>query len=194
MEPSGEFLVLHFHIPRHPLSRMKYDCCCSRLPSHCTRTFNLKCICCRHTFHFLLRLSNIINHREICILCFRSSSQVITAGETAPRALKDLRNRCLNPGKYAQHLEKWLAYYSPQQLHIIDGEQLKGDPVDVMNDLQRFLKISPQFDYAQNLRFDEKKGFFCQVVPGEGRTKCLGKSKGRQYPAMDDRSQKILQR
>lgn len=119
--------------------------------------------------------------------------QVITAGETAPRALKDLRNRCLNPGRYAQHLEKWLAYYSPQQLHIIDGEQLKGDPVDVMNDLQRFLKISPQFDYAQNLRFDEKKGFFCQVV-GESRTKCLGKSKGRQYPTMDDRSQKILQR
>ncbi|XP_017468992.1 PREDICTED: bifunctional heparan sulfate N-deacetylase/N-sulfotransferase [Rhagoletis zephyria] len=119
--------------------------------------------------------------------------QVITAGDSAPKALKDLRNRCLNPGKYAQHLEHWLAYYPAQQLHIIDGEQLRLNPVDVMNDLQRFLKIQPTFDYSYHLRFDAKKGFFCQVV-SEKRNKCLGKSKGRQYPTMDERSAKLLQR
>ncbi|XP_054731807.1 bifunctional heparan sulfate N-deacetylase/N-sulfotransferase [Anastrepha obliqua] len=119
--------------------------------------------------------------------------QVITAGDSAPKALKDLRNRCLNPGKYAQHLEHWLAYYPAQQLHIIDGEQLRLNPVDVMNDLQRFLKIQPTFDYSNHLRFDVKKGFFCQVV-SEKRNKCLGKSKGRQYPSMDERSAKLLQR
>uniref|UniRef100_W8B640 [heparan sulfate]-glucosamine N-sulfotransferase n=1 Tax=Ceratitis capitata TaxID=7213 RepID=W8B640_CERCA len=119
--------------------------------------------------------------------------QVITAGDSAPKALKDLRNRCLNPGKYAQHLEHWLAYYPAQQLHIIDGEQLRLNPVDVMNDLQRFLKIQPIFDYSNHLRFDAKKGFFCQVV-SEKRNKCLGKSKGRQYPSMDERSAKLLQR
>lgn len=118
--------------------------------------------------------------------------QVITATEAEPKALRDLRNRCLNPGKYAQHLERWLACYPPQQLYIIDGEQLKTNPVTVMNDLQRFLKLPP-FDYSRHLRFDNKKGFYCQVV-SDNRNKCLGKSKGRQYPPMDDRSAKMLQK
>jgi len=33
-------------------------------------------------------------------------------------------------------------------------------------------------------RFDPQKGFWCQLLEG-GRTKCLGKSKGRKYPPMD---------
>lgn len=33
-------------------------------------------------------------------------------------------------------------------------------------------------------RFDPKKGFWCQLLEG-GKTKCLGKSKGRKYPDMD---------
>ena len=32
--------------------------------------------------------------------------------------------------------------------------------------------------------FDPKKGFWCQLMDG-GKTKCLGKSKGRRYPDMD---------
>lgn len=33
-------------------------------------------------------------------------------------------------------------------------------------------------------RFDPQKGFWCQLLEG-GKTKCLGKSKGRKYPPMD---------
>ncbi|XP_038122096.1 bifunctional heparan sulfate N-deacetylase/N-sulfotransferase [Culex quinquefasciatus] len=119
--------------------------------------------------------------------------QVIMASDSAPKPLRDLRNRCLNPGKYAQHLERWLAYYPQQQLQIIDGEQLKSNPVEVMMELQRFLKLSPTFDYSEHLRFDNKKGFYCQIV-NENKNKCLGKSKGRQYPPMDEKSAKWLQR
>ncbi|KAJ3653400.1 hypothetical protein Zmor_012654 [Zophobas morio] len=122
-----------------------------------------------------------------------SFHQVITASDTAPKPLRDLRNRCLNPGKYAQHLERWLTYFSPQSLHIIDGEELKSNPVEVMNELQKFLKITPFFNYTEHLRFDPKKGFFCQVVSGD-HTKCLGRSKGRQYPPMEEKSLKLLQR
>ncbi|KAK9869670.1 hypothetical protein WA026_003418 [Henosepilachna vigintioctopunctata] len=118
--------------------------------------------------------------------------QVITATDTAPKPLRDLRNRCLNPGKYAQHLERWLTYFAPQNLHIIDGEILKSNPVEVMNELQKFLKIAPFMNYTEHLRFDSKKGFYCQVK--NDRPKCLGRSKGRQYPPMDDKSQKFLQR
>ncbi|XP_076169765.1 N-deacetylase and N-sulfotransferase sfl isoform X2 [Ptiloglossa arizonensis] len=122
-----------------------------------------------------------------------SFHSVITASDTAPKPLRDLRNRCLNPGKYAQHLERWLSYYPPQQLHIIDGEQLRHNPVETLHELQRFLKIAPAFNYSSHLRYDPKKGFFCQVT-NEDRTKCLGKSKGRQYPPMEDKSYKLLQR
>ncbi|KAF7264491.1 hypothetical protein GWI33_023144, partial [Rhynchophorus ferrugineus] len=41
--------------------------------------------------------------------------------------------------------------------------------------------------------FDKKKGFYCQVVKGDS-TKCLGRSKGRQYPPMEEKSLKYLQR
>lgn len=122
-----------------------------------------------------------------------SFHQVITASDTAPKPLRELRNRCLNPGKYSQHLERWLSYYPPQQLHIIDGDQLRSNPVETMNELQRFLKIQPPFDYSAHLRYDPKKGFFCQVINGD-HTKCLGRSKGRQYPPMEDKSYKLLQR
>lgn len=60
--------------------------------------------------------------------------------------------RCLNPGKYSQHLERWLSFFPPQQLHIIDGDQLKLNPVETMNEVQRFLKIAPPFDYSTALR------------------------------------------
>ncbi|KAJ8941018.1 hypothetical protein NQ318_006447 [Aromia moschata] len=99
-----------------------------------------------------------------------SFHQVITASDTAPKPLRDLRNRCLNPGKYAQHLERWMTYFSPQSLHIIDGEELKSNPVEVMNELQKFLKITPFFNYTEHL------------------------SKGRQYPPMEEKSLKYLQR
>ncbi|KAI5742735.1 hypothetical protein M8J77_010714 [Diaphorina citri] len=118
---------------------------------------------------------------------------IITANESAPKPIKDLRNRCLTPGKYAQHLERWLIYYPPQQLHIIDGDQLKSNPIEVMDSLQKFLKITPVFDYSSHLRFEPKKGFFCQVLNTD-RTKCLGRSKGRKYPRMDLRSYRFLQK
>ncbi|CAH1996483.1 unnamed protein product [Acanthoscelides obtectus] len=122
-----------------------------------------------------------------------SFHQVVTASDTAPKALRDLRNRCLNPGKYAQHLERWMTYFPPQSIHIIDGEELKNNPVEVMNELQKFLKITPFFNYTEHLRFDPKKGFYCQVIKGD-HTKCLGRSKGRHYPPMEEKSLKHLQR
>ncbi|XP_021967195.1 bifunctional heparan sulfate N-deacetylase/N-sulfotransferase [Folsomia candida] len=118
--------------------------------------------------------------------------EVLTASVGSPKVLRDLRNRCLNPGRYAQNLERWLSYFPPQQLLILDGEELRDDPVAVMYRLQRFLQIQPLFDYSTKLRYDRSKGFYCQVI-SQNRNKCLGRSKGRHYPPMDDRSEKYLQ-
>ncbi|XP_076066452.1 N-deacetylase and N-sulfotransferase sfl [Oratosquilla oratoria] len=129
-------------------------------------------------------------HNDITALNY-SFNDVITATDKAPRPLRDLRNKCLNPGMYAKHIERWLDYFPSTQLSIIDGESLRNNPVDVMNRLQRFLKIRPFFNYTEHLRFDKKKGFFCQVTE-EDKTKCLGRGKGRQYPPMTEVEEKLL--
>ncbi|KOB76040.1 putative heparan sulfate n-deacetylase/n-sulfotransferase, partial [Operophtera brumata] len=76
---------------------------------------------------------------------------VISANDSAPKPLRDLRNRCLNPGKYSHYLERWLAEYSTHQLHIIDGSVLRAEPAQVMNTLQKFLKLTPHLDYNKLL-------------------------------------------
>ena len=118
--------------------------------------------------------------------------EVITAKGTLPGPLRSLQSRCLEPGRYSTHLERWFNYYKSQALHIIDGEELKYDPVSVMNRLQHFLNIKPFIDFSDKLKFDRKKGFFCRVADDGGQPKCLGKGKGRQYPNMDTESQNFL--
>jgi len=122
-----------------------------------------------------------------------SFKQVLTAGPDSPRPLLSLQSRCLEPGKYAIHLDRWLAQYRPRQVHIIDGQEVKYNPVAVMNKLQHYLQITPFFDYKNSLFFDKKKGFFCMKV-GPDKKKCLGKGKGRKYPAMDDYSANWLKK
>ncbi|XP_030628856.1 bifunctional heparan sulfate N-deacetylase/N-sulfotransferase 2 [Chanos chanos] len=117
--------------------------------------------------------------------------QVVTAGPSASKELLNLQNRCLKPGAYATHLEHWLLHYQPRQLHIVDGALLRSNPALVMEGIQRFLGVTPIFNYTQALMFDETKGFWCQRMDG-GRPKCLGKSKGRKYPEMTPETRAFL--
>lgn len=114
-------------------------------------------------------------------------------GEGATRESR--RGRGVSRSRRCRRRDRWpwwgwgfrLAFGAP-----VDGEQLRQNPVETLHELQRFLKITPAFNYSSHLRYDPKKGFFCQVT-NEDRTKCLGKSKGRQYPPMEDKSYKLLQ-
>ena len=45
--------------------------------------------------------------------------EVISATEESPRPLRELRQRCLNPGLYAQHIESWLDYYQSKQVKML---------------------------------------------------------------------------
>jgi len=117
-------------------------------------------------------------------------SEVLAAGPASPRPLLSLQAHCLEPGKYAVHLEHWLVHYRPRQLHIVDGARLKTDPVSVLNQLQHDLGVTPFMDFGNKLVYDRRKGFFCMVLGG--RKKCLGKGKGRNYPPMDQSSRDWL--
>nr|XP_017204190.1 bifunctional heparan sulfate N-deacetylase/N-sulfotransferase 2 isoform X2 [Oryctolagus cuniculus] len=117
--------------------------------------------------------------------------QVISASTQAPLALRSLQNRCLIPGYYSTHLQRWLTYYPSGQLLIVDGQELRTNPAASMESIQKFLGITPFLNYTRTLRFDEDKGFWCQGLEG-GKTRCLGKSKGRKYPDMDTESRLFL--
>ncbi|NXS40206.1 NDST4 sulfotransferase, partial [Balaeniceps rex] len=117
--------------------------------------------------------------------------EVVTSSHWAPSEIRTLQKRCLTPGWYAVHIERWLTHYPASQLLIIDGQQLRSDPATVMDEVQKFLGVSPHYNYSEALTFDPQKGFWCQLLEG-GKTKCLGKSKGRKYPPMDQESRAFL--
>ena len=47
---------------------------------------------------------------------------------------------------------------------------MRSSPVTVLNRLQHFLEI-PFYEYKDKLVFDEKKGFYCQVLEGKKKVK-----------------------
>lgn len=61
----------------------------------------------------------------------------------------------------------------------------------MLEKLLSFLGIQPLFDYQNHLKYDDKKHFYCEISD-QNKTKCLGSSKGRNYPPMDAKSQKFL--
>uniref|UniRef100_A0A674ARA1 Bifunctional heparan sulfate N-deacetylase/N-sulfotransferase 1 n=1 Tax=Salmo trutta TaxID=8032 RepID=A0A674ARA1_SALTR len=81
--------------------------------------------------------------------------------------------------------------YSWYQILVLDGQVLRTEPAAVMDKIQKFLELTNTLNYHKILAFDPKKGFWCQLLDG-GKTKCLGKSKGRRYPDMDTDSRSFL--
>uniref|UniRef100_A0A7N4NT86 Bifunctional heparan sulfate N-deacetylase/N-sulfotransferase 1 n=1 Tax=Sarcophilus harrisii TaxID=9305 RepID=A0A7N4NT86_SARHA len=81
--------------------------------------------------------------------------------------------------------------YSWYQILVLDGKLLRTEPAKVMDTVQKFLGVTNIIDYHKTLVYDAKKGFWCQLLEG-GKTKCLGKSKGRKYPEMDLDSRAFL--
>ncbi|VFV34234.1 bifunctional heparan sulfate N-deacetylase/N-sulfotransferase 2 isoform X2 [Panthera pardus] len=67
--------------------------------------------------------------------------QVISASSQAPLALRSLQNRCLVPGYYSTHLQRWLTYYPSGQLLIVDGQELRTNPAASMESIQKFLGL-----------------------------------------------------
>ncbi|KAB0407281.1 hypothetical protein E2I00_019036, partial [Balaenoptera physalus] len=90
------------------------------------------------------------SHEDPAALKF-SFYEVISAGPRASSELRALQKRCLVPGWYASHIERWLIYFPPFQLLIIDGQQLRTDPATVMDEVQRFLGVSPHYNYSEAL-------------------------------------------
>ncbi|KAG9509632.1 Bifunctional heparan sulfate N-deacetylase/N-sulfotransferase, partial [Fragariocoptes setiger] len=155
-------------------------------------------------------------HKDPAALKY-SFYRIITADNEAPPRVRDLRDRCLTPGHYANHLNNWLSYYRSDQLIIVDGNWFRDNPAQVLDSLQSSLNIPSILDYTNILTFDKRKGFFCykttlsqhsfhadtnmidtvnrhETNDGKVKVNCLGPGKGRVYPNMDSDSEIFLRR
>ncbi|CAB4057409.1 NDST2 [Lepeophtheirus salmonis] len=97
---------------------------------------------------------------------------IISANSTSSKVVRVLQSRCLEPGKYFLHFERWMHYFKSRKILIIDGEKLRYTPANVMEEIQKFLNIRHIINYEEELVFDPIKGFFCQVSSVK-HSKCL---------------------
>ena len=86
-------------------------------------------------------------------------------------------------GLYHQHLQRWLAFFSRDQIHIVAGEQLIRDPYQELIKVERFLNLTHRFTTDQ-FYFNRTRGFYCMRNLTSGH--CLGSSKGRKHPHIDN--------
>lgn len=84
-------------------------------------------------------------------------------------------------GLYAQHLERWLAWFPRDQIHLVSGERLISDPAGELGKVQDFLGLQ-RIVTDKHFYFNKTKGFPCLKKPeGSSKPHCLGKTKGRTH-------------
>ena len=87
-------------------------------------------------------------------------------------------------GRYSLFVKMWLDRFPKEQLHIVDGEIFKKDPVSELAKIEQFLGINKYFTQDM-FRYDESKGFFCSVA-SDGQADCLGRGKGRHHEEISE--------
>uniref|UniRef100_A0A8C5FNG0 Sulfotransferase n=1 Tax=Gadus morhua TaxID=8049 RepID=A0A8C5FNG0_GADMO len=87
-------------------------------------------------------------------------------------------------GLYAQHLERWLAWFPRHQIHLVSGETLISDPAGELARVQDFLGLQ-RIVTDKHFYFNKTKGFPCLKKPeGSSKPHCLGKTKGRTHASI----------
>ena len=87
-------------------------------------------------------------------------------------------------GLYQRHIQRWLAVFPREQIHVVAGEQLIRDPYRELVKVERFLNLTHRFTTNQ-FYFNHTRGFYC--MRNSSSERCLGSSKGRKHPHIDDK-------
>ncbi|NXD20315.1 HS3SA sulfotransferase, partial [Spelaeornis formosus] len=94
-------------------------------------------------------------------------------------------------GIYAKHLENWLLYFPLGQILFVSGERMISDPAGELARVQDFLGLK-RIITDKHFYFNKTKGFPClKKAEGSSKPHCLGKTKGRTHPDID---QEVVQR
>lgn len=129
---------------------------------------------------------HILAHEDPVAITAGSLEVILDSNSTSS---KKVRQRCISGGRYVHHLTKWLEHFSLQQMIFVDSDELKMKPPTVLNSLSKWLDL-PEFPFETYIRYSPSKGFHCRLL--DGKTKCLGESKGRKYPEMPENLRRKL--
>lgn len=69
---------------------------------------------------------------------------VISAKPGAPASLRSLQSRCLIPGLYSTHLERWLTYYHANQVNQANSSGDKSTKEKTENNTTLWLNVVKQ--------------------------------------------------
>ncbi|RUS83332.1 hypothetical protein EGW08_008910 [Elysia chlorotica] len=81
---------------------------------------------------------------------------------------------------YSEHVSYWLSVFPRPQIHIIESQSLRDYPLQEMRKVESFLNLQPFFQ-PDDFYYNSTRGFYCMRMRFTGKTKCLGKSKGREH-------------
>lgn len=105
---------------------------------------------------------------------------------TAAAAAVDTSWGAIRIGMYARHLERWLEHFPRRSIHFVNGERLIADPAGELAGVQDFLRLK-RIITDKHFFFNATKGFPClKKSEGSGNPRCLGKTKGRPHPPVDE--------
>lgn len=102
----------------------------------------------------------------------------------------------IKTGLYSEHLKRWLKFFDRSKLHFVSGETLISAPWEELFAVQKFLNISVSIT-KEDFWYNETKKFYCMSnTKRHGKIsfnpKCLGQTKGRKHPDINQQTIKIL--
>ncbi|XP_071832198.1 heparan sulfate glucosamine 3-O-sulfotransferase 1-like [Apostichopus japonicus] len=84
-------------------------------------------------------------------------------------------------GCYSYFLDRWLKYFPPSQILIVDHEELERDPVPVLKRTEKFLRVSQYFT-EDKMYLNPEKQLHCLSSPFNH---CADENQGRVLPEVD---------
>ena len=84
---------------------------------------------------------------------------------------------------YDKHIQKWLKYFTLDQIHIVDGDNFRNNPVEELRRTEKFLGLRPFFN-EDHFVHNAKKGFYC--IKSTKEHGCLSQGKGRKHSEIDE--------
>ena len=87
---------------------------------------------------------------------------------------------------YYEILQDWLVYFPLNQILIVDGNLLITDPIQEVKRAQEFLGVRDYLN-ASWFEFVPEKNFYCIKNSISGPPRCMGESKGRKHPEIDEK-------
>ena len=90
---------------------------------------------------------------------------------------------------YDTHYQRWLNWFSREQILIINGDKLIQNPIHELVKVEKFLQIQSYFT-PDILYYNKTKGFYCWKPERSSsvKYKCLGSAKGLIHPQISEQT------